>query len=86
MDDLKVLPGFIPIFSVLKSYVSYFMFSFITTADYMNAYSTLEAVLALVSKKIILCLSANSYPSAVETSLSNFKSDLFPTRRITIFE
>ena len=57
-----------------------------TTADYTNAYSTLAAVFALVSKKIKLCLSANSYPSTVLTSLSNFRSLLFPTRRIIILE
>ena len=83
---LKVLPGFMPIFSVLKSYYPFLMFSFITMADCTNACSTFAAVLALVSKNIRLCFSPNSCPSSVDTSRSIFRSDLLPIRRIIIFE
>jgi hypothetical protein len=58
--DLNVLPGLIPMFSVLKSYCPFLIFSLITTADYTNADSTFEAVFALVSKNIRLFFSANS--------------------------
>jgi len=60
----------------------------INSASLSNANYTLSLVKALVSKKGIVFpyyALASYYPSSNVTSLSSFKSDLFPTNTITTF-
>ena len=85
-DALNVLPGFIPIFSVLKSQDPALILSLMQAALSIKTCSTPDPVLALVSKQSRLFLCANACPSSVLTYLSNLRSALLATSNIIIFE
>ena len=80
------LPGFIPMLSFDKSYSPFEMLVNMIYVVVINAFSTLSAVLAEVSKNKSPFLLAKVYPSSKVTSLSESRSTLLPTRMMVILE
>jgi hypothetical protein len=79
-----VFPAFIPTASPSVSYFLLRMPEYISFVAAINVSSTPIAVLADVSKKTRSFLRANAAPSSVGTYRWDAKSDLLPTRMISI--
>ena len=78
LTEYYSFPTLIPLLSLLRSYTPRSMLSYIIWLVYRNAYSTLKAVFAEVSRNINPFSFANRSPSSVLTCLLLSRSALLP--------